>query len=503
MVGLLFLALSAIYVNPPVWAGEVPVGSPISEQLFMISRELYGRGILSGLEYADLYYVGDSNFESETPLQQLYDLLSKPFLIDESSPRLSANIWLLSKSRFGGNSKSYLKAFPNARMNFGRGFSANILYRIDGELTEDPRYGGKSWKGISGLAENATIEYERESFQAQFGVERVSWGYGNYGNLMFSNQAMPMTVLGFAYHKWFIDFESVIGFLNPLKDQLDQMEGDTSFFTSQQRYLSAHSLTLKPLRDFSLSLREVVLYGGPGRRLEPTYIFPFIWYHGEQLNSRLDDNTMFGLAADYRFSGPGSAKAWLYGEMLIDDYQADSDTRGDYEPNQLGYLGGIEVYDLPVARLNMGLEYARVNNWTFNQARAHNRYINDNYPIGFPDGPDVDLFDWHLTYWPADFIRLSYSGLDRRHGEGRLNSPWSRPWLEIENYSEPFPTGMVEKTIINSLESTFLGGNRIWGNLRLDFTDINNVENNPDADRRYWELWLTIGLNLPPFSWEL
>jgi len=478
---------------------DIPVGSPISEQFFELSRELYGRGLLKGIEYSapEMTEASDGSFEHA--LIEKFNLMTGDLGSWGTTPRLTTGLWLVENARLGDENKSYPKAFPFLKVAFGRRFAANVLYRIDGELADDPRYEGKSWKGVAGLAENATINFEDGPFAARFGIERLSWGHGAYGNLMFSRQATPLTVLGITYRKWILEFHSIIGFLYPLADQLDRMKNDTSFFTSQQRYLSAHSLTIRPFGGLSVSFREVVLYGGPGRRLEPAYAFPLIWYHGEQLNSRLDDNTMIGMAADYRFNG----RVWAYSEILVDDYQIDQKTRGDYEPDQLGYLGGFELYDLPIERSGVAAEYARVNNWTYNQARAHNRYINSNFAIGFPDGPDVDIISWRFWHWPVDFLRVSYLGSYRRRGEGNIDTPWSRPWLDTDHYSESFPTGTVEYRVASSIEATVLLKNGYWGNLRFDFTDIDNVENIPGSSEKIWEIRVNIGLKLPPFSREL
>jgi hypothetical protein len=480
-------------------SSEIPPGNPISDRLYLVARELYGRGLLQKYEYGIEGGYLDDSVSAAKSLIRKYNLLSRDFADAESAPGISASLWLLNSLRHADKTVNYVKLFPQLSINFDKRLAAKVFYRVDGELSDDPRYDGKSWNGSSGLVENASLEYLGDSFGIRFGVERFSWGMGRYANLMLSRQAMPMTMFGLSYRKSIFQFESVAGFLSPLKDQLDQMENDTSFFTSQQRYLSAHSLSIRPHGNLSLSLRELVLYGGPGRRLEPAYLFPLIWYHGEQLNSRMDDNSMFAIAADYRKAG----KLWLYGELLVDDIQVDNDTRGDYEPDQLAYLAGIELYDLLVAGTSGGIEYGRVNNWTFNQARAHNRHINSNFPIGYPDGPDNDHLNWFLSSWVTGDILLSYNGSYRRLGEGRIDSPWSRPWLDSDQYFEPFPSGTVERRLLTSLEALILVKNWIWGNLRFDFTDISNVENIPSQDDKGWEIRLDIGMKLPPFNREL
>jgi hypothetical protein len=487
-----------ILINTPIWASEIPVGSPISDQFFTVSRELYGRGFLDRFEYAAIgKIVSDGNNTFEKALIGQFNRLSEYYNQPYLSPKFQAKLNIIESNRQRVSNSNYVKFFPEIKIDFSPKLSANILYRVDGELAREPRFDGETWRGIAGFAENATINYNTGDFNARFGIERLSWGFAHYGNLMFSRQAMPMTLLAFSYRRWIFDFEAATGFLSPLKDQLDRGISDTSFFTSEQRYLSTHSLTIRPIKDLSFSIREVVLYGGPGRRLEPAYLFPFIWYHGQQLNSRLNDNIMGSIGADWRFKG----KFWLYGELLVDDYQVERKTRGDYEPNELGYLAGTELYDLPAKGATIALEYERVSNWTFNQRRETNRYLNSNYPIGFPDGPDVDIFNWRISWWAGANIRLSYLGLYRRHGVGRIDTPWTEPWLSVDHYSEPFPTGIIERQSANGLEITAFKKNWLWGNFGVNYTDIVNVANIPGQTRQSWELSFDIGAKIPPLIW--
>ena len=491
------LFLVVLYLS--VYPAEVPVGSPVTGPLFVMARDLYGRGFLDVLEYSS---IGEPSLEDANGLimriGRRLEQIRGEYMNLESTPGISARIEIVESNRQDTHNTNYLKFFPRIKIGLSEKLSANLLYRIDGELDNDSRYDGKSWNGIAGFPENATIDYQDDSFGLRFGIERVSWGAGSRSNLMFASQAMPMTLLGFSYRRWILDFESIIGFLGPLKDQLDGMVNDTSFFTSQQRYLSAHSLTLRPVEGLSLSFRETMLYGGPGRRLEPAYAIPFIWYHGEQLNSRMDDNVILGLAADYRAMG----RIWTYGEILIDDFQIEKKTRGDYEPDQLGFLCGAELYDLPLDGIGYGIEYARVNNWTFNQARAHNRYINSNFPIGFADGPDSDVLGWRISMWFTGDVKIMYQGYYRRRGEGRIDTPWSRPWLLAESYNEPFPSGNVERVMVNGLDLLVFNKNWLWGNVAINFTDISNVDNFSGKNHSSWAIATDIAMKLPPFSWE-
>ena len=482
----------------PIIAGEIPIGTPSSQNLFIIARELYGRGLLEKIEYYNPPAATDAGMSNnEKDLIGLYHNMIGDYLDRKEKSWIAGGLEFVEANRQEHSNTNYLKLFPQVKIDINRNLSSTVIYRIDRELSDDPRYEGKYWRGLAGFAENATLDLRLDRMKFRFGVERISWGFGRYGNLLFSSQAMPMTVLGFSFRGENFDFESIVGFLSPVGEELDQMELDPQYLTDQQRYISAHSLSFTPFEGLSLSLREAVVYGGPGRRFEPAYSVPLLWYHGHQLNSGIDDNTLVSLGLDYRHGG----KFWTYSELLVDDFQVDKKSRGDYEPDQIGLLIGAEAYDIGLTGSIISLEYARINNWTYNQARPHNRYINRNYPIGFPDGPDNDILNWGYSWWVSAALRLSYFGSTRRSGEGFIDAGWSTPWLYTDGYSEPFPTGTVLRETVNGFGLRAFHKNRLWGKLEVQLTDITNVGNVPGTDRTHWEFSVELGYRLPPFGW--
>jgi hypothetical protein len=249
---------------------------------------------------------------------------------------------------------------------------------------------------------------------------------------------------------------------------------------------------MRPFKGFSFSLREAVIYGGPGRRFELGYAVPLLWYHGFQLNSRLDDNTMVEIASDYRHDG----KFWIYGELLIDDYQIEKKTRTDYEPDEIGMLFGAEIYDLFQANSAIAFEFIRINNWTYNQLRPYNRHIHENIPLGYPLGNDFDKIEWGYSLWVTNNIRCSYAGSCLRKGEGEIDSPWTAPWMDVDDYSEPFPSGIIERTIINELIATLFLKDNLWGKFKVSLSDINNVGHVSERNSRSFGLEIELGYQL-------
>ncbi len=136
----------------------------------------------------------------------------------------------------------------------------------------------------------------------------------------------------------------------------------------------------------------------------------------------------------------------LWGQVLVDDIQLDNKTQGDQEPSQFGLLVGGYLSDI-FSQTDIKFEYERITNWTFNQMHARNRYLNDGRPIGSALGNDYDLASLRLIRWLRPdlqgSLRLSYY----RQGEGRIDAPFTQPWTQVEgDYSEPSPTGVVQKT---------------------------------------------------------
>jgi len=490
-------ALIVLLLFSQVAAVEFPLGTPSSEYILLTARELYGRKLLDNFEYAGGFSInGAGKSRIDSSLVSELNRFGSRLIPKEDSSFITSYVEVSAGGNAGERNDGRFGVFPGFRLDLNRNLSATIVYRIDNSLTDDPRYDGKSWNGWAGFAERATVNYSWDKLKLGFGLERISWGFGRYGNLMFSRQALPMTVLRIEYRTSLFEFQAFSGFLSPLHEEIIAPIDNPGYFTSQQRYVTAHSLSIKPLDGLSFSLREAVIYGGPGRRFEPAYAFPLIWYHGYQLNSGIDDNTSASFGFDYRYSG----RVWVYGDLLIDDYQIDNMTGSDNEPNQLGYLAGFELYDLGLVGSSIRLEYARINNWVYNQPHPHNRFINRNFPLGFPDGPDNDRFDWEVSQWSYKGLRLAYYGSYQRVGEGRIDSDWDAPWLDAADYSEPFPTGIVQRKMVNGVNVTILPKMGFYGKMGIQLADIKNAGNFPE-NKSEWEFSLEIGYDLPQFGW--
>ncbi|UCD93885.1 MAG: hypothetical protein JSU69_08945, partial [Candidatus Zixiibacteriota bacterium] len=173
----------------------------------------------------------------------------------------------------------------------------------------------------------------------------------------------------------------------------------------------------------------------------------------------------------------------LYGQLLIDDYQIDDDTPGDNEPNEIGILAGIYSLDF-LGLCVVEAEYLRIANRTYNQQMARTRYENRGALIGHGFGPDGDRLSLSFAKWYEFSHRMSLNLVYQRKGEGRYDNEWTSPWDDVEgDYSEPFPTGVVEKTLKADIRLAGFFKRLIFYDLRAGLEDVSDFGHVADDDR--------------------
>ena len=361
---------------------------------------------------------------------------------------------------------------------------AQSFFILDERLATDPLYTGKVWRGLAGDVETATISYAGEKLTAVFGRYRSSWG-PTLTNLLLSQDARPLDGLTLRYR---------LGRKLTFSYQLSRLDGfsadnpnDTvSVFV--KRFYAAHRVDLRVHQSLRIGLFESVIFAGPGRGLELQFFNPLIVFHANQLNEDNNDNTFLGIDADWW----PVAGVNVYGQFLIDDFQIENNTQGDQEPNELGWILGTHLVD-QIPGWDLRLQWDKVANRTYNQKLPRNRYLNQNRPLGHPLGNDFELYQVHLSRWWAGSNFLRMSGLLRRSGEGSILAPWTEPWLQAAgDYSEPFPTGIVERQITARLEVQAMfprsqndhnRRSRFMFDASVGWTDFKNEGNTAGQDR--------------------
>ncbi|MBN1780053.1 hypothetical protein JW948_02935 [bacterium] len=370
----------------------------------------------------------------------------------------------------------------------GRSVTMFNAMNFDQNLVHDDLYMGKKWRGIVGYTEQAYVSARFGRFGMKFGRDFLKWGAGRSGTLIFSDAARPMDHFLGSVTAGPFTFSYLLSRLDdwPLTPRLADSLGGTR----ARRYVSAHRLDARFFDGrLQCAVTEAVIYGGVNRSPEFSYLNPFIFYHGSQMNEANTANT-FG-SIDVLWAPANRVQ--LYASLMIDDIQIEETGPGDLEPDEIGYIIGGRW--TPNGSTLISAEYARVTNRTYKTINPWETFMHRNGPLGHPLGNDFDLWQVEAGQWFGPSVRASLSFTQIRKGEGDLFSPFDMPWMDYtveEGYSEPFPTGIVEKRQIIGLQLRY-DASAHWGLHGLFqstvFDQYQHVENR-DETQTFWKLGL-------------
>jgi len=221
---------------------------------------------------------------------------------------------------------------------------------------------------------------------------------------------------------------------------------DSTGTSVARRYISAHRLDARFFKGrLQCAVTEAIVYGGVNRHLDWVYLNPFVFYHGAQLNKSGLGNTLGTVDVSYY-----PMRKWkVYGSLLLDDVQIEKTGPGDLEPSEIGWLVGSRWADpVGVPGLTLSGEYVRLANRTYKTPNPWDTFIHRNVPLGHPLGNDFDHWQVNASQWIIGTLWFKVGYSQTRKGEGSLFTPFDTPWMDYtveEGYSEPFPTGVVEK----------------------------------------------------------
>jgi hypothetical protein len=316
---------------------------------------------------------------------------------------------------------------------------------VDQYKVDDPLYEGKRWLDNTAYSEQAYAFIHISRFRFKFGRDFLRWGTGENGTLLFSDMVQPMDQFSGSVQLGPFRFS----FLTSVLDEMDYRRDitDSQHSGRASRYVSAHRLDAHFLKGkLQCAVTEAVIYGGDNRNIEWIYLNPLMFFHAAQVNNIGTANTLGTIDMLY-YPIP---KLELYGSLLIDDIQVEKKIPGDLEPDEIGFIIGTRWADpFQLSGLTLSGEYVRVANRTYKTSNPWERFVHRNVPLGHPLGNDFDQWQIRVSQWILGdlWFEVGYGMI--RKGEGSIYSEWDNPWMDYtieEGYSEPFPTGIVEKS---------------------------------------------------------
>lgn len=316
---------------------------------------------------------------------------------------------------------------------------------FDQNKLDDSLYVGKKWRGIAGFTEQAYLSIGSARFRCKIGRDFLRWGLGQKSTLLFSDHSRPLDQFLASAELGPFRYSFLTTKLDDWK--LSSKWADSLGNPSASRFVSAHRLDAKLANGkIHFGITEAIVYGGVHKTLEWAYLNPFLFFHGEQMNQAGEGNTL-GTVDLLVF--PSRNFQW-YGSLLIDDLQIEKTGPGDLEPAEWGLISGFSWTDpFLISGAVLFGEYARVANRTYKTPRPWETLLHRNEPLGYLYGNDVEVMELGWRHWIGGDANLEMAYSSIRKGEGSLFTPWDAPWEQSsveEGYSEPFPTGVVEKT---------------------------------------------------------
>lgn len=381
-----------------------------------------------------------ANFSTREPLaDDDRQLIIRPWVWLEQ-----AMIHDAGDARFYTQMRSQVGVHWNDRLTFYNGI------RLDQLLLDDPGYPGKRWRGFAGYTEQAYVRFtigdERaKKLHAELTVGRdfLNWGSGRTGRLLISDYAQPLDQLQLDIAYKGLHFYLLAAQLEKwtLADSLVKKYGTRR----ANRFVSAHGITIAIKNKLFIGLTEALLYGGPDAHWELKYHNPVLYYHGELLNGGgSDGNGLLYLDFDWY-----PWRNWrFYGEVLVDDYQLEKTVPGDLEPNEWGVIFGWQRSDLfGLSGSQLGLEYVRIANRTYNSWQEWEKWVHFNRPIAYGMGNNCDRWQLSASQWLGRGLQIGLEWDHQRRGTGSVLDRWDTPWKNYtlaQGYDEPFPYGIVE-----------------------------------------------------------
>ncbi len=278
----------------------------------------------------------------------------------------------------------------------------------------------------------------------QYGKDANFWGPAFRGSLVLSDFATSYDLIKIQFLLTNFKFTSLLGFLRhyPLS-----LMGDEQLYKS----LAGHRLEWAPAAWLTVGLHETVLYSG--RRFEPAYLNPVMFFRSADHYLGDRDNVAMGLDLEVRVL-PGIK---LYGELFIDDITTTKLGTG-FHGNRYAYTLGAHFIDLfGLDNLDLRAEYTRIRPFVYSHRDSLNVYRHFTTTLGHFSGPNSDFLYLGLRFLPHWRLRVTCYFEYNRSGENEPGCNIGRDITRPHGSWDPFYIDFLEGLRSNGA----LGGARI------------------------------------------
>lgn len=266
----------------------------------------------------------------------------------------------------------------------------------------------------------AVLSYSWDWGSLSVGKEFFEWGYGEGGKLVLSPKAPsfpfirldanPVSWLSFNYiHAWLSS--DIIDSTDFYFTDLGQIR-----FNFREKFLAAHSLSIKPIKGLNISIGESIIYSD---KPEFLYLMPIMFY-------RLADHYLSrhynAAGSNAQFFGSISSRnhipnTHLYGTLFIDEITMANLFDSEKQRNQVGLTLGGSIVDLPVDNLTFTLEYTKIYPFVYEHYIPTTTYRSASYNLGHWMGHNADQIYTSVEYRLLRGLKAKLWGQYIRKGE--------------------------------------------------------------------------------------
>ncbi|MEQ9105364.1 MAG: capsule assembly Wzi family protein [Rhodothermales bacterium] len=335
----------------------------------------------------------------------------RAFLVSEEDPALPItgnsfrNVWQNSRgARLSGHIGPYLffegRLTENQRqplINRLRDSSAPGLPSV--QFKNGDTYDWMDSQGMIGLRTN--------HFEVRFGRDRNLWGTGT-SSTMLSDFPTAYDQVQIRTSVWRLQYTNLFAAL-----AVTGAGTPTGF--RPRKYSAMHRLAIRITDRIEVGLFETVVFAtdslGTRDRFDLAYANPIILYRAAERDRGSPDNVLIGLSGSWR----PVDNVRLYGEFMLDEF-ASSFFGEEWWANKWAWMTGVHVTNLPLERLDLRAEVARIRPFMYAHKGDYNAFTHFGDGLGHPAGANAIEFDLRAHYTAT--ARLALSGSARLHRQG-------------------------------------------------------------------------------------
>jgi hypothetical protein len=335
--------------------------------------------------------------------------------------------WLLSRGiRLSGRATPYL--FFDLRLT-ATDERALQMDAVDAGLGAHAGTSGQPYprSGVTGVA-----GFRSRFFEVRAGRERNLWGPGQ-GSVVLSDYAAEYDHLQIRTSFWRIQYVNLFARLSS-----GRMVAGMSDPSPPPKYAALHQLSVDLPGRVQVGLFETVVFAGDTlgarRGFDVAYANPLVFYRAVERDRGSPDNMMLGGSLSW-VATPGLR---AYGQFLLDELKVNEIGKG-WWGNKWGWILGLHVVDLPVQRLSLRAELARLRPYLYSHWGPGTNFVHHDQGLGHPAGPNAVDITLLLDYEPVPGLHAALRGAFTRRGRNTPDLNYG------SDPNEPYTTRVGER----------------------------------------------------------